>query len=139
MLSEISTDETRGSIFSYFALTGSLSSLLAPLAGGLLARPADRFPMFRFHLLISYPYLLPSLLAGGLPASAAFLSVTFLRETLPPAASGQPRQSSSIWSLLKAPALAKLLIVHNSYSFVGFSWMASMSRADSGSSGLFEI
>lgn len=129
MFSEISTNETRGLIFSYFALTGSLASLLAPLAGGLLARPAERFELFNSLLFRSFPYLLPSLLAGGLAATSAGLSALYLKETLPER-TGPSEQDTTVMNLLKVPGLAKLLMVHNCYWFMGFSWMASTSPAN---------
>lgn len=124
MFSEISTERTRGTVFSYFALTGSLSALMA---GGLLARPADRSHYLRdWHIFVKYPYLLPSLIAGALPASTAMLAALFIRETKP-ASSDYSKAALSTRELLRSPGLLRLTIMHNGISFAGFAWMAGSS------------
>lgn len=81
MVSEIATPNTQALAFTWFSVTGSISIFLAPLAGGLLARPADHWPVFDLALFRSYPYLLPSACTGLLGAGACALCVFRLRET----------------------------------------------------------
>lgn len=125
MFSEISTPETRGQIFAFFSLMASASGSVAPLAGGLLARPADRFELFRrLPIFVSYPYLLPSLFAGSLAAGASILSALFLKETR----TFNPEQAEDIPStvdLLRSPGLPTVLVFNTWASLIGFAWITS--------------
>lgn len=125
MFSEISTEKTRGTVFSYFAFTGSLSGLLSPLVGGLLARPADRFAYFRhWQSLVKYPYLLPSLVGGALPGSTAIIAMFLLDETKPEGAD-YSEAAFSTKELLRVPGLLNHLVLHNWMSYVSFAWITS--------------
>jgi hypothetical protein len=74
MLSELSTQETESRMLSIWASADSLGILLAPIAGGLLARPVDQYAFFKgWALFEDYPYLLPSLLMGALGGSCTVL------------------------------------------------------------------
>lgn len=81
MVSEISTPKTQARAFSLFAFSGNISILLAPLMGGILAKPADSFAPFRHvKLFVAYPYLLPCMVTGSLALTAAVINLIFLKE-----------------------------------------------------------
>lgn len=81
MISEISTPKTQARAFSLFAFSGNISILLAPLMGGILAKPADSFAPFRHvKLFVAYPYLLPCMVTGSLALTAAIINLIFLKE-----------------------------------------------------------
>ena len=81
MLGEISTEDNRAEAFSIWTSAGNIGMLLAPVAGGVLARPADNFAFFRqSRVFIDYPYLLPSLLQGLLGGIATLLAIFLLKE-----------------------------------------------------------
>ncbi|KAJ7690122.1 major facilitator superfamily multidrug-resistance, DHA1 sub-family [Mycena rosella] len=85
VVSEIADPSNIADIFSMTNLMWSLASTIAPLMGGMLANPADKWPatLGTIALLRDYPYLLPC----GAAASVAFLAFTLafvgLKETLP--------------------------------------------------------
>ena len=59
-------------------------SMIAPLIGGFLARPADTFPsVFRHTIFQQYPYALPILVSASVPLCAAIGGIFFAKETLP--------------------------------------------------------
>ena len=81
MLGEITTEGNRAQAYSIWATAASLGTLLAPVAGGLLARPSDHYSLFRgVQIFERYPYLLPSLLMGLLGGGATIVAILFLRE-----------------------------------------------------------
>ena len=60
--------------------------MIAASIGGNFARPALTHPWIvrAFPIFETYPYLLPSVLAGSLPVISGILAIFFLKETLPP-------------------------------------------------------
>lgn len=77
----MSTQETEAQMLSIWASADSIGSLIAPIAGGLLARPADNFSFFEGSVLFrNYPYLLPSLVMGALGGSCSLLCYLWLKE-----------------------------------------------------------
>ena len=63
-LTEITDDSNRGAAFSYMSVAWALGTILGPLIGGLLCRPAITYPnVFGNNLFfIEYPYFLPVLI-----------------------------------------------------------------------------
>lgn len=62
-LTEITDETNRGLGFSLMSVAWSVGTIIAPLAGGLLSRPAEKYSLFKdVALFIEYPYLLPCLL-----------------------------------------------------------------------------
>lgn len=81
MLGEITTEDNRAEAYSIWATASSLGTLLAPVAGGLPARPLDHYGLFRdVQIFEKYPYLLPSLLMGLLGGGATIVAILFLKE-----------------------------------------------------------
>ena len=64
----------------------NLGGILAAFIGGNYAKPAESHPRIVewFPVFRTYPYLLPSLLAGSVPIIAGILTLFLLKETLPP-------------------------------------------------------
>ncbi|KAJ1916115.1 hypothetical protein IWQ60_008217 [Tieghemiomyces parasiticus] len=80
------TDETnmaRG--FSLLPLCRNLGTLLGPVIGGLLSRPADHYPGLFGHSILfrRFPYLLPCLVCAAIGLCAWTLAFFLLEETLP--------------------------------------------------------
>lgn len=111
----------------------SVSSSLAPLAGGLLAKPAEHYKFFQdWQIFVSYPYLLPTLFAGFLAAGASCMAALFLKETR----TFKPEQAQELPStlaLLRTPGLSTVLMLNTWFSFIGFAWLTSGSWATSNS------
>lgn len=58
--------------------------MVAPLLGGLLARPADVFPsVFKGTIFEQYPYALPCVATAVVPLCAAIAGIFIAKETLP--------------------------------------------------------
>jgi len=82
-LTEITNKDNRGDAFSYMQLGGSIGAVLGPLLGGLLCKPAEKFPgMFSAHSVFrTRPYLLPCLICVCLNFTVAILCALFMRES----------------------------------------------------------
>ncbi len=77
------TDETNQAVaFSYMGLTWGLSSVLSPLIGGPLAKPANRWNVA--SVFEDYPYLLPCLVASIFSMLGTILSYFYLEESFQP-------------------------------------------------------
>lgn len=77
-LTEITDNSNRGAAFSYMTLAWSIGTVVAPLAGGLLSRPSDKFPKLFSE---SYPYLLPCLLCVCFNIFSSMFCVVFMIES----------------------------------------------------------
>ncbi|CCL99154.1 uncharacterized protein FIBRA_01169 [Fibroporia radiculosa] len=79
------TDSTNQAIaFPIYGLFWPLGAIIGPLLGGTFSNPAERYPKyFDYDFLRSYPYFLPSFVAGCLSLGSACLVYFFLEETLP--------------------------------------------------------
>lgn len=135
MISEISTPKTQAKAFSLFAFSGTVSIFFAPLAGGLLVKPAENFRLFRnFQLFITYPYLLPCLLTGLISLAAALTNLFFLEETLKKVDKlGEPTDSApapTVTEIFKAPGVLIVCIIYAWTFILGFANMASMWQSD---------
>lgn len=60
----------------------SIGTVVGPLLGGLLSNPAQRYPALfgSSALFTTYPYLLPCLVAGLVPALGLLVAVYSLEE-----------------------------------------------------------
>ncbi|EGF99271.1 uncharacterized protein MELLADRAFT_94763 [Melampsora larici-populina 98AG31] len=80
------TDETNhGSAVSLLPVCYAVGSIIGPIFGGFLAKPAQQFPSIfgNSTFLIEYPYFLPCFMGGLLNFLAIALGLFFLEETLP--------------------------------------------------------
>jgi MFS family permease len=81
MFGEISTPPTQARAYSYFAFAGNVGIFMGPLIGGL-AKPAEQYPSLFWNIQFfkDFPYLLPTLVAGGVAAISVITSALFLEE-----------------------------------------------------------
>lgn len=79
-LTEITDETNRGTGFSYMSTAWSLGCILAPLAGGLLCRPAVKYP-YAFSssgFFGVFPYVLPCLLCTIFSLLSALMCFIFM-------------------------------------------------------------
>ncbi|KIJ26674.1 hypothetical protein M422DRAFT_236419 [Sphaerobolus stellatus SS14] len=84
MLTELTDSTNRDQAFSFTPVVWASGSTLGPLVGGLLARPSDRFPLFRNEFWQRHPYLLPCLAAAILSLCAFMVTVFCIHEVSHP-------------------------------------------------------
>ena len=129
MVAEISNTHTQSRAFSLFAFAGSMATILAPFAGGFLARPADRYALLDCHLFRTYPYLLPSLSTGVLGGVACLLSVIFLDETRPwDHMAGETVKRPSSREVLSSPGVLPVLLSNIIVALLCFAYFTGTSR-----------
>eukprot|EP01034_Spumella_vulgaris_P024805 gene24805-31186_t len=82
-LTEITDDSNRGQGFSYFSLAWAVGSVIAPLTGGLLCKPAEKYPSLfsESGLFGYYPYLLPCLVCVSFNLLGSLLCFVYMKET----------------------------------------------------------
>ena len=88
-LTEITDDSNRGKGFAWLSVSWATGTLIAPLLGGLLCNPAEKFPhIFNPHsrsafirVFVTYPYLLPCLIAVVVNIVTAVLCMIFMKES----------------------------------------------------------
>jgi MFS family permease len=82
-LTEITDDSNRGAAFSYMSVAWALGTILGPLIGGLLCRPAITYPnIFGNNLFfIEYPYFLPVLVCCIGNLISALMAYCYMTET----------------------------------------------------------
>lgn len=85
LLTEITDDTNRGAAFSYMSLAWAIGTVIAPLAGGMLCKPAEKYPKVfpdkHGELFVEFPYLLPCLLCVCWSLFSALWCVIFMKET----------------------------------------------------------
>lgn len=82
-LTEITDESNRGAGFSYMSVAWALGTIVAPLAGGLLCKPADKYPEFftQSGIFGIYPYLLPCVICFAFNVVSAVTCQLFMVET----------------------------------------------------------
>eukprot|EP01034_Spumella_vulgaris_P025841 gene25841-32338_t len=82
-LTEVTDDTNRGKAFSLFSLGWAIGTVIAPIAGGFLCKPADKYPAYfsQSGLFGYYPYLLPCLLCFCFNMAAALICLFAMVET----------------------------------------------------------
>jgi hypothetical protein len=85
MMVEITDSTNLAQAYAYMPIAWSSGSTLGPFVGGLLSRPADRFPnMFGdWEFFKQYPYFLACAVPATYSAVAWLVTYLFLQETLP--------------------------------------------------------
>eukprot|EP00607_Mallomonas_marina_P003639 CAMPEP_0182423750 /NCGR_PEP_ID=MMETSP1167-20130531/9841_1 /TAXON_ID=2988 /ORGANISM="Mallomonas Sp, Strain CCMP3275" /LENGTH=715 /DNA_ID=CAMNT_0024603009 /DNA_START=309 /DNA_END=2453 /DNA_ORIENTATION=- len=83
-LTEITDDSNRGSGFSVMSVAWSLGTIVAPLAGGLLCKPSEKYPhIFSSHSIFhQFPYLLPCLLCVVFNLLSAIVLFVCMTDTI---------------------------------------------------------
>jgi len=82
-LTEITDETNRGTGFSYMSTAWSLGCIVAPLAGGLLCRPAIKYP-YAFAsdgFFGEFPYVLPCLLCTIFSLLSSLMCFMFMAES----------------------------------------------------------
>jgi Major Facilitator Superfamily len=85
-LTEITDESNRGAGFSYMSVAWALGTIIAPLAGGLLCNPANKYPKYFSDtgLFGIHPYLLPCLICVVFNVVTALVCQLFMVETRQP-------------------------------------------------------
>lgn len=85
-LTEITDDTNRSASFYLYSLAWTMGAICAPLVGGLLSKPAEKYPSVfssdPSSIWVEYPYLLPCLLTVAWNVLAALICGLFMVETL---------------------------------------------------------
>lgn len=85
-LTEITDDTNRSSAFYLFSLSWAVGSVFAPLIGGMLCKPAEKFPAVFSDspksIFVEYPYLFPCLITVSVNVIASLLCMMFMIETV---------------------------------------------------------
>jgi MFS family permease len=95
MMAEITDSTNLAQAYAYMPIAWSSGGALGPLIGGLLSRPADRFPNTFGHLqfMKTYPYFLACAVPATFSILAWVVMFLFLQETVP--------SRVTLWRLLK--------------------------------------
>jgi Major Facilitator Superfamily len=85
-LTEITDESNRGAGFSYMSVAWALGTIIAPLAGGLLCNPADKYPRYfkKSGIFGVYPYLLPCVICVVFNVVSACMCQLYMVETRNP-------------------------------------------------------
>ena len=96
--------------------------------GGVFARPAEQYPLVfgGVWLWETYPYALPTFVAGGLVLSSALTSIFFLNETLARKQPGQDNNEPPMTTIqvLKAPGVPIVLTIMGHTAILGLMFTA---------------
>jgi MFS family permease len=79
-LAEITDSTNRGRAFSLMPLAWGLGCVFAPMAGGLLSRPAIQYPGIPWGIFETFPYLLPCCVALLLQGVTVLLVIFLMVE-----------------------------------------------------------
>ncbi|KZT24425.1 major facilitator superfamily multidrug-resistance, DHA1 sub-family [Neolentinus lepideus HHB14362 ss-1] len=85
MIAEITDETNQARAWSLAPVVFASGATLAPIIGGGLAHPAERFPSLfaNWQIFKAHPYFLPCFVAALFPLSAFLLACIHLKETLP--------------------------------------------------------
>ncbi|THH28711.1 hypothetical protein EUX98_g5490 [Antrodiella citrinella] len=110
MLGEITEGDeaAMARVFSFIPIVWAAGSTLAPLVGGVLQHPAERFPrLFTDDLWREYPFLLPCLAAASVPTVAFFAILLYLRQKLPHVGAQEVKRAPSYGTLTSYTASSR--------------------------------
>ncbi|KAF9525662.1 major facilitator superfamily multidrug-resistance, DHA1 sub-family [Crepidotus variabilis] len=84
MVAEMTDSTNISKAYAYMPISWSTGSTLGPIIGGVLARPADRFPAVfgNNEFMKKYPYFLPCSIPATFTFFAWIITFFFLKETL---------------------------------------------------------
>ncbi|KAF9532651.1 major facilitator superfamily multidrug-resistance, DHA1 sub-family [Crepidotus variabilis] len=85
VIAEITDDTNVGQAYGYIPLMWSTGVTIAPFLGGILSKPAERWPNIfgKFDIFRSHPYFLPCAVAGAIALVTFIVAFIGLNETLP--------------------------------------------------------
>ncbi|TFY67352.1 hypothetical protein EVJ58_g1671 [Rhodofomes roseus] len=83
VVGELTDSTNMAQVFALMPVAWSVGATTAPLIGGQLAKPHDRWPnVFGNKFWIRYPYFLPCAVAAACAALACLIAALFMKETL---------------------------------------------------------
>lgn len=83
VVGELTDSTNMAQVFALMPVVWSVGATTAPLIGGQLAKPHDRWPnVFSDHFWIQYPYFLPCAASASCSAFAFLIAALFMKETL---------------------------------------------------------
>ncbi|KAF2430260.1 MFS general substrate transporter [Tothia fuscella] len=128
MFSENSTKKTQARAFSFFGFAGNIGIFLGPLIGGL-AKPVEQYPsLFAGNKLFTeFPYLLPTMISGGIAAVGAIVVAVFVKETLKVESVGSTTKKPTpmtTMEILKSPGVPITLAIFGYSGLLGFAYTA---------------
>eukprot|EP01032_Pedospumella_encystans_P012340 gene12340-14283_t len=85
-ITEITDETNRSAAFYLFSLSWAVGSVCAPLVGGMLCKPAEKYP-FLFSsapgsIWVEFPYLFPCLITVALNVLASVMCMMWMVETV---------------------------------------------------------
>ncbi|KAI6099589.1 major facilitator superfamily domain-containing protein [Pisolithus sp. B1] len=84
VIGEITDSTNMARAFVFLPIVFSIGTSIAPLYGGGLAKPHDRWPeLFSGSFWVQYPYFLPCIVSALFAAFSFFLTALFFEESLP--------------------------------------------------------
>ncbi|KAI6110371.1 major facilitator superfamily domain-containing protein [Pisolithus croceorrhizus] len=84
VIGEITDDTNMAQAFLFLPIVFSVGTSIAPLYGGGLAKPHDRWPeLFSGSFWVQYPYFLPCIVSVLFAAFSFFFTILFFEESLP--------------------------------------------------------
>ncbi|KAJ7486883.1 major facilitator superfamily domain-containing protein [Mycena latifolia] len=83
-MADMTDPSNRAQGFAYIPVVWDVGAAFAPLVGGFLARPQDRFPrLFSWKFWGEFPYFLSCLAIGGFVLLICFVVLALFKETIP--------------------------------------------------------
>jgi hypothetical protein len=124
LLTEITDDTNRGAAFAYMSLAWAIGCVIAPLAGGLLCKPTEKYPTVfpdrHGQLFVEFPYLLPCLVCVTWSMFSAMFCMCFMKETRgtkkKPAQPSSPSQKGIEMAKLSSFGSSSTLSTRSGYS-----------------------
>ncbi|KAI5990099.1 MFS general substrate transporter [Pisolithus albus] len=100
IIGEITDTTNMAQAFALIPIVFFVGASIAPLFGGGLVKPHDRWPeLFSGSFWVQYPYFLPSLVSASFTAFSFLVTALFLKESLPSKRHGkelQPERGSQV-------------------------------------------
>ncbi|RAO69573.1 uncharacterized protein BHQ10_005585 [Talaromyces amestolkiae] len=130
-ISENSTPKTQARAFSYFAFSNNLGIVLASFMGGVLSRPADKYPSVfgGVQFFKDNPYALATFTTGAIGGIACIVSALFIKETLRKTpqgdANGSAPKTMTTTDIMKAPGVSQVLFVYAFTMLLALAYTAS--------------
>ncbi|KAK4200177.1 putative permease of the major facilitator superfamily [Triangularia verruculosa] len=112
--------------FGWFSIANNLGISIGPLLGGALAEPVRQYPvLFKgWKWLEEYPYVLSSLVIGGLGLICAAVVGWSVEETLDRKGEDRQVEKMSVWELMKSPGVGIVLVVNGWIMLLAYSYTA---------------
>lgn len=83
MIGEITDETNQARAFSFLPLCFAIGSIIGPILGGFLARPAEQFPhlgLFQARFWKDFPYFLPCAVSALFVLFSLIIGILYLQE-----------------------------------------------------------